>query len=133
MILSHAVLRCGLEAVYTLAEGSKRCFVPKGSNVVVEGETGEDRCFKRRKVNASPVKARLSAPVPEAACSLNLSIFGLLQVLRNVPSVSLAVGSEHLTAGCRCIGYHREWSCFCAQEGISAGSSLTDVGAQSSV
>ena len=58
MILSHAVLRCGLEAVYTLAEGSKRCFVPKGSNVVVEGETGEDRCFKRQEKST----LRLSKP-----------------------------------------------------------------------
>ncbi|CAE7195742.1 SKOR [Symbiodinium natans] len=30
------------EAVYMLAESGKRCQVPKGSNVVVEGETGED-------------------------------------------------------------------------------------------
>ena len=39
-MLCHVL--CRLQAVFTLAEGSKRCFVPKGSNVVAEGETGEE-------------------------------------------------------------------------------------------
>ena len=88
-MLCHVL--CRLQAVFTLAEGSKRCFVPKGSNVVAEGETGEEsRGSQKSKKRASSFafQARLAgSSVPSRSGLRSQDADALVIIVNGVASV----------------------------------------------